>query len=135
LIGALFTIFGAGVIGWAVWVIGILFVIMAVLDVLAKRMSSAITNGIIGALILVVGGLFTQIALLVVGILIAIRGIMDLLEVLKRKNNRVFDLILPVLTIVIGGGLAFGDILGDIIKIVGVLLIVDGLLVLFNSKK
>lgn len=135
LIGALVAWQGAGVIDWAIWVIGILFVAMAILDVLSKRMSSAVTNGIIGAAILILGGLLKDIALTVVGVLIAIRGVMDLLEVLKRKRKNALMLVLPIITIVIGVGFAFGGLLHDIIRIVGIFLIIDGALALFNAKK
>ena len=84
LIGILTVILGGGIIDWGIWIAGALFIVMAVLDFLGKRMNSAIVNGIIGAAILVLGGLVAKFAIVVLGILIAIRGVMDLLEVLKR---------------------------------------------------
>ena len=135
LIGLLTVILGQGIIGWAIWIAGALFIVMAVLDFLGKRMNGAIINGIIGAAILVFGGLVAEFAITVLGILIAIRGVMDLLEVLKREHRNSLQLILPIITIVIGVGFAFGSLLNDLIRVIGVLLIVDGVLELLKVKK
>ena len=135
LIGLLVAILGAGIIDWGIYIVGVLFLVMAVLDLVGKRMSSAITNAIIGAAILVLGPIVKDFAIVVLGILIAIRGVMDLLEVLKRSKRNALQLILPIITIVVGVGLAFGGLLHDIIRVVGVLLIIDGALELFSAKK
>jgi dolichol kinase len=84
---------------------------------------------------LVLGWLVTELVLLVLGILIAIKGIVTLIEVLKKKKKDVLEIVYPVLSIVVGLMLAFGNALDIMIVIVGVLLIVDGAIGLIGSLK
>lgn len=134
-LGALLVIFRSQMLNWAMTIAGIFFVVMGVLDINKKKNSSGVINLVIGIAILVLGWTMLQIVLLVLGVLLAIKGVMELLDVLKRRNKNALQLVSPILTIVIGIALAFGDALGDLIAIIGVLLIADGLLSLLGSKK
>ena len=134
-LGALLVIFRSQMLNWAMTIAGIFFVVMGILDITKKKISSGAINLIIGIAILVLGWTMLQIVLLVLGVLLAIKGVMELLDVLKRRNKNALQLVSPILTIVIGIALAFGDALGDLIAIIGVLLIADGLLSLLGSKK
>ena len=114
---------------------GIVFVISGILDLVKKNWTGGAVSLIIGIAILILGWLAAQIVLLVLGILIAIKGIVALIDVLKKKDKSVLEIIYPILSIVVGIMLAFGNALDIMIIIVGVLLIVDGVIGLLGSLK
>ena len=134
-LGILLLVFGGGTLGLAMKVAGIFFAIVGILDLIKSRVGSGIVNIVIGAVILFMGDKLLWLILIVLGIYLIIKGALDLVAVLKRKKKNALMLIIPILTIVVGVALGFGDLLGDIIRIVGIFLIVDGVLGLFNSKK
>lgn len=134
-LGALLTVFGHKMLGIAMTVAGIVFVVLGIIDILGARMTSGVTNIVIGAVILVLGNLVLDIVLLVLGIIIAAKGVMALVEVLKNQNKNITEIIYPAITIIVGVGLACGNLLGDLIVVVGILLIVDGVLGLLGLKK
>ena len=134
LIGALLIIFRSQTLGWAMTVAGIFFVVSGIIELVKKNWAGGIVSLVIGAAILILGWLATAIVLLVLGILIALKGIVDLINVIKGKVT-VMGLLFPILTIVLGLALAFGNGLDIIIIVVGVLLVIDGVLGLLASFK
>ncbi len=135
ILGILLMIFKAQMLSWAVTIAGIAFVIMGVVDIINKRTKSGIINVALGAIILVVGWTLLGIVLLVLGILIAAKGVMDLLDVLKSKKRNALGIVFAAFTIAIGVALAFGDVLGNLIWVIGLLLVIDGALGLLGAKK
>ena len=135
IIGVLLVVFKAQTLGWAMTIAGIFFVISGALDLIRKNYAGGAVSLIIGIAILVLGWLAVEIVLLVLGILIAIKGIVALLAIFKRKNNNAFDVIFPVLTVVVGLMLAFGNGLDIMIVITGALLAIDGVLGLVGALK
>jgi len=135
IIGVLLVIFRSQTLGWAMTIAGIVFVISGILDLVKKNWTGGAVSLIIGIAILVLGWVAAQIVLLVLGILIAIKGIVALIDVLNKKNKNVLEIIYPILSIVVGLMLAFGNALEIMIIIVGVLLIVDGAIGLIGSVK
>lgn len=135
IIGVLLVIFRSQTLGWAMTIAGIVFVISGILDLVKKNWTGGAVSLIIGIAILILGWLAAQIVLLVLGILIAIKGIVALIDVLKKKDKSVLEIIYPILSIVVGIMLAFGNALDIMIIIVGVLLIVDGVIGLLGSLK
>ena len=135
IIGVLLVIFRSQTLGWAMTIAGIVFVISGILDLAKKNWTGGAVSLIIGIAILILGWAAAQIVLLVLGILIAIKGIVALIDVLKKKNKSVLEIIYPILSIVVGLMLAFGNALDIMIVIVGVLLIVDGAIGLLGSVK
>ena len=134
ILGALLVLFKDQMLGWAMTIAGIFFIVTGVMDVLKKNLSSGIVNLFIGVAIIAAGWLIAGIVLLVLGLFIAFRGVMDLLAVLKLKSKGLMKFLSPVLTIIIGLALAFGNGVGIIITVVGVLLILDGVLALLGRK-
>jgi uncharacterized membrane protein HdeD (DUF308 family) len=100
-----------------------------------KNMVGGAVSLIIGIAILVLGWLAAQIVLLVLGILIAIKGVVALLDALQKRKTTLLGVLFPVLTIIVGVMLAFGNGLDIMILIVGILLMVDGILGLLNAAK
>ena len=132
-IGLLLVIFRTQTLGWAMTIAGVVFVVAGVLDIVKKNMVGGAVSLIIGIAILVLGWVATAIVLLVLGILIAIKGIIALINILQRKKKNALDLVFPVLTVVVGLLLAFGNGLDIMIVIVGILMAVDGVIGLVSS--
>ena len=134
-LGALLVLFGNSMLGWAMTIAGIFFIVTGVLDILKGNLVSGIVNLFIGIAIIAAGWLIVDVVLLVLGLFIAFRGAMDLVPLLKNGVKDVVRYISPVLTVVVGLALAFGNGVEIIITIVGVLLIIDGALALLGRKK
>lgn len=137
-LGVLLMIFKMQTLGWAMTIAGAFFLLVGLLDLLGKRIYSAIVNFAIGAIILIIGWTILEIVLIVFGILVAARGVMDLVEIVKSKRRNALAIIVAAFTVVIGIALAFGNLIGNLIWIIGLLLVIDGvlgLLGLVDKKK
>ena len=134
-IGLLLVIFRLETIGWAMTIAGIVFVVSGILELIKKNWVGGGVSLVIGIAILILGWTVAGIVLLVLGVLLAIKGIVALVNALKKTKTNALDLVFPILTVVVGLMLAFGNGLEIMIIIVGVLLIVDGALGLLNSLK
>lgn len=135
IIGVLLVIFRSQTLGWAMTIAGIVFIVSGILDLVKKNQTGGAVSLIIGIAILILGWAAAQIVLLVLGILIAFKGIVALINVLKKKKKGILKILFPILSIVVGLMLAFGNALDIMIIIVGVLLIVDGVIGLLGSAK
>ena len=135
IIGALLIVFKSQTLGWAMTVAGIFFIISGALDLVKQNWTGGAVSLIIGIAILVLGWLAAAIVLLVLGVLIALKGCVALVNILKRGARNALDILAPVLTVVVGLVLAFGNGLDIIIVITGVLLVIDGALGLIASLK
>ena len=135
IIGVLLMIFRTQTLGWAMTIAGIIFIVSGVLDLIKKNWVGGAVSLIIGIAILVLGWTAAQIVLLVLGILIAIKGILALIGVLKKANKNALEIVFPILSIVVGLMLAFGNGLDVMIIIVGALLTIDGVIGLAGSLK
>lgn len=133
LIGALLVIFQDRTIGWAMTVMGVIFIVFGILDLIGSNWGSGAVSLIIGIAILVLGWVVTEIVLLVFGILIAIKGVIALIDALRSSKKNVVDIIFAILTVVIGIMLAFGNGLNVLIIIAGVMLMFNGILGLIGA--
>ena len=135
ILGVLLIVFRSGMLGIAMTIAGIIFVVSGILEVAKKNWASGAISLIIGIAILVLGWVAAQIVLLVLGILIALKGIIALVEALGKKKITLLGVLFPVLTIVVGLMLAFGNGLDILLVICGVLLALDGVIGLVNAIK
>lgn len=135
IIGALLVIFRSQTLGWAMTVAGVIFLISGVLDIVKKNFAGGTVSLIIGAVILILGWTVAQIVLLVLGIMIAIKGMVALYDALNKKRKNLLEILYPILSIVTGLMLAFGNGLDIIIITVGILLVADGVIGLIGSLK
>ena len=135
IVGFLLIIFRTETLGWAMTIAGAVFVISGLLDLIKKNYAGGAVSMIIGIAILVLGWLAVNIVLLVLGILIAVKGFVALIDVLKRSKKNALEILFPILSIVVGIMLAFGNGLGTMILVVGILLVIDGILGLCGSLK
>ncbi|MBQ8497854.1 MAG: DUF308 domain-containing protein [Clostridia bacterium] len=133
IIGVLLIVFRSQTLGWAMTIMGALFVLSGILDLVRTNWAGGAVSLIIGIAILVLGWTATKIVLLVLGILIAIKGIIAVVSVLTKSRKNILEIIFPIISIVIGLMLAFGNGLDVLIVIAGVLLTADGILGLIGS--
>ena len=135
IIGALLVIFKGGMLSWLMTAVGIFFLIFGALDILSFNMIGGVVSILIAVAILVLGWLAVTIVLLVFGILIALKGAVAFLEALRKKRRNLFELLFPLLTVVLGLALAFGNGFDVILVVVGVLFIVDGAIGVLGAIK
>lgn len=135
LIGVLLIVFRSQTLGWAMTIAGVIFIVSGILDLIKKNWTGGAVSLIIGIAILVLGWVATKIVLLVLGILIAIKGIVALIDVLKQSKKNALQILFPILSVVVGIMLAFGNGLDIMIIVVGALLLIDGVLGLIGSLK
>ena len=134
-VGVLLVIFRSQTLGWAMTIAGAVFVISGILDLVKKNWMSGAISLIIGVAIILLGWLVFEIVLLVLGILIALKGVVALINELKGKKVSALGLLFPLLTILVGVVLAFGNGVDIVILIAGILLAVNGVLGLLESFK
>lgn len=135
IIGVLLAVFPGSALNWAMTIAGIVFAVSGVLDLIKGNTKGGVVSLVIGIAILVLGWTVAGIVLLVLGILIAVKGAVALIEVLKSNRGGLLQLIFPILTIVVGLMLAFGNALEVMVIIVGILLAVDGVVGLIGALK
>ncbi|MBR2370542.1 MAG: DUF308 domain-containing protein [Clostridia bacterium] len=135
IIGVLLVVFRSQTLGWAMTIAGIVFIVSGALDLIKKNWTGGAVSLVIGIAILVLGWTAAQIVLLVLGVLIAVKGVVALLDVLKKNKKNALEIVYPVLSVVVGILLAFGNGLDIMIIIVGVLLAIDGAIGLVGSLK
>ena len=134
-LGLLLVLFSGEAISWAMTIAGLFFLITGVLAVIGGRLISGIINILMGVAILVLGWLMVSIVLLVLGLVVAFKGVMALVEELKKKKTNLIGIIVAALIIVAGLALAFGNGIGIVIKVVGIVLVIDGVLSLIGVRK
>ena len=135
IVGVLLVIFRDQALGWAMTIAGIIFVVSGIIDLCRRNFTGGAVSLIIGIAILVLGWLAAKIVLIVLGVLIAVKGIFALIDVLKKSRKNALEIVFPILTVVLGALIAFGNGVGIIIAIAGVLLAIDGVIGLFGSLK
>jgi len=135
IIGVLLIVFRSQTLEWAMTISGIVFMISGLLDLFKKNWTGGGVSLIIGLAIIILGWTATQIVLLVLGILIAVKGLVALIDALRANNKTIFEILFPILSIVVGLMLAFGNALDVMIIIVGILLAVDGVVGLIGAMK
>ena len=135
IIGVLLIVFRSQTLGWAMTISGIVFIISGLLDLFKKNWTGGAVSLIIGLAVIILGWTATQIVLLVLGILISIKGIVALIDALRANNKSILGILFPILSIVTGLMLAFGNGLDIMIVVVGILLAIDGVVGLINAMK
>lgn len=133
IVGVLLIVFRSQTLNWAMTVVGVIFIASGILDVIGRNTTGGAVSLIIGIAVLVLGWVAAKIVLLVLGLLIAIKGAVALINLLKSGCRSALMLVFPLLSVVVGVMLAFGNGLDVMIMIVGVLLAADGVLGLAAS--
>jgi uncharacterized membrane protein HdeD (DUF308 family) len=141
LIGVLFIIKKMEIIGIAMTVFGVLLIVQAVLDVLAKDVVSCVIKAVIGIAIIIFGWALVDIATIVLGVALIIYGALRLIDCIKgfksQKSTvaKIVELIIPVICLFIGVSVfigTFGSIANVMFIIAGIFLILHGVLDLID---
>ena len=134
-VGVLLAVFRNEALGWAMTIVGVLFIVSGILDLIKKNFVGGAISLIIGIAIIALGWAAVKIVLIVLGVLIAIKGIIALVNVLQKKRKNALEIVFPILSILLGIGLAFGNLSGWIILAVGIFLAIDGVIGLIGALK
>lgn len=140
-LGLLFIVFKGVVIGWAMTVFGVALIVMGVLDVLKQNVVPGVVRAAIGVLVILLGWLLIDVAIIIMGVVLIAYGVLQVLEILKEKGNNksVVAMLLqyaqPVINIVIGICLLFGNAVDWICIIAGVIFLIQGILALLDFLK
>lgn len=127
LIGVILICFPAKALSWAMTITGTLFIVFGILDAIKGNLIGGGISAVIGVAILVLGWFVINIVLIVFGILIALKGTVTLVDILKAKRIDWLKTIFPIFSVVIGFMLAFGNRIENILLVIGVLLIANGI--------
>ena len=133
-IGVLLAVFPGEALGWCMTIVGVLFIVSGVLDLIKRNLIGGGVSLVIGMAILLLGWKLLDIVVLVLGILIAVKGVIALIDAIRGHGNAI-TVVFAALTIAIGAFLAFGNAVAWIVIVCGVLLAVDGVLGLVGSLK
>lgn len=133
-LGILFTIMKGGVIGVAIWVLGIALIVAAVLDLLTKDLTSCVVKAVIGVLVLVFGGLFADVAIYILAAVLLIYGILEVVNAFKSKQKGLLKFVEPILTVVVAI-LLFVNRFDWLFIVIGIVFIVEGVIGLINFLK
>ena len=132
-IGALFCVFKADVIGWIMTIAGVLFIVNGIIQIVHKEVTTGVINIVIGAVIITFGWTLLWLAMLVFGILLIVSSIVNYLD--NKKNNvAILKLVISVIigTLLITNGFAT---ISWLFIAIGVILIVQGILYLIPIFK
>ncbi len=143
-LGVLFVFLtGETIIHTAMTIFGVALLILAILDFLDHQTLPAIVKAVFGVVVLVFGWALVDVALIVLAAVILIWGIYELylkLRVRLKGSNTLNTILLyisPILDILLGLLLLFnrGGTVKVISVVVGILLIVDGVMLVWNGMK
>lgn len=119
----------------AMTIAGIFFIISGIIELVRKNWIGGVISLVIGVAILILGWTLINIVMLVLGILIAVKGIIALVQAIQQKKKNVLTILFPILTILVGILLAFGNLTGIVLLVGGILLIIVGALGLVGALK
>lgn len=134
IIGLFLVITKEGSLSILMTVIGALFIIVGVLDIINKGdLTKAIVELVIGVAIIVCGWLIVDIVLLVFGIFLIIRGAID---VINNYKSGIGALLSPIVCIVIGILLVIAKwaLMDTMCLVAGIIFLINAVLVLFGKS-
>lgn len=134
-VGLLFIVKKGEIISLAMTLLGIGAIIMSIIDFVNRRNTKAIFEAIIGVFVIVFGWLVIDLAIYAIAIVLIIYGIMQIVAA-AQSNCDILELLSPIATAVAGVCLLFnrGSAISLVFIIAGILLFIDGVLGLINSK-
>ena len=138
-LGILFIVFKAGVIGIAMTLFGVALIVVAVLDLLNKDWIPCVIKAVLGVVVILFGWLLIDIARIVLAVVLLIYGVLQVIEACKnlQKNKTLLSKVLifvePVVIVAIAICLFFRvDIL---FLIAGIFFLVEGIIALIKALK
>lgn len=144
LLGVLFLVVPAAtIVQITMTVFGVALLVLGVLDLVDRQTLPGIIKLVFGVVVIVFGWALVEFALIVLAAVILIWGIYELYAKLRihLKGSNTLNTILlyisPILDILLGLLLLFcrGEAMKVISIVVGILLIVDGVMLIWNATK
>ncbi len=136
-LGALFCVFKASLVGWLMMAAGIAMVALGVWEILKKDLVTGVIYIAIGALFLLgIIEAITAIILIVIGVVLVAKGVLDIYNAFKGSRVSVYDLLVGVISVVVGILLVVSkwQFVDWLFIVVGVVMIVEGILVFFGKR-
>lgn len=135
LIGILFCILKSSVINWLLTIVGVVFIVMGIYDIVKNKTNSGVITLVIGLVIILGGWLFVEVVLIVFGVLLFVKGILELISALSTKLD-IIQIVNSSVTTVIGVMLIISKwaLLDWFFIVLGIIFIVDGILVFFRKE-
>lgn len=132
-IGLLLVILRGGSLNILMTIIGALFVIKGIVDVVNGEIITGVVEGFVGVAIIVCGWVVADIVLLIFGILLIVKGVIDLVKNIKAGLMPVLS---ALVTIVIGILLVIAKwaLLDVMCIIAGVIFLINAVLALFGKS-
>ena len=136
-LGILFLIGGAGtathLMEILVTVMGVALIVWGVLSIAHKDVTAGIIQILVGVLLIVFSWTVIWIAYIALGIGLAIIGVSGIVQKQGRLVTNIVDLIIGIVLILLAFGVQGAWSVANVFfYIVGALMIVDGIMVLFN---
>ena len=133
IIGLMFLIFKGGVISIVMSLIGATLIVLGILDVIKKRVTSGVIKLVFAALVMLAGWLFITLALYVLGAFLLIAGVTQLASASKIKFKKLtlgvtLRFAQPVIYILVAICLFFnqGGAIDWVFTVSGIFLLIDG---------
>lgn len=133
--GLLLFIFKTGVLDWAMTAIGAVLVVVGIMKIVKKEITEGIITAVVGAVVILGSWLFLDFVLLILGVAVAVKGVLDLVKTIQGRDAK--GIVAAIITAAVGVMLFVGKwaLMDWLFMLVGVLLVVDGILVLNGKKK
>ena len=142
IIGAVLCIMKGELIGIAMTVIGVLAIVVGIIDLCKKFIVSGVVKIVFGAFVIYAGWLLVEVSLYVIAAILIIQGIIRLIRVLsslKRLNVALIVIFLVEAILTLGMGICIifyrAETISWVFIVAGVLLIVEGVLSLFDKNR
>ena len=134
LIGVLFCAFKQAVVSWAMLIVGVLFLVKGIMDIVNKNVTSGVIYTVIGALLIILRFTLQDLIVKVFGIILAVTG---LVQLFNGGAKKLFPLLSCILSIVGGLLIVFftGETLNIMFIVSGVIFIIDGVLAFMGKSR
>lgn len=107
--GILMIIFRSNMFNIALYIVGALFIVSGIITLVKKEFIPGVINLVIGIVIILLGSILLNIAILTIGILLLVVGVVNLVNLIINKKNEILSYVAPIIMLLIGGLLVFGN--------------------------
>lgn len=127
IVGILFCVFQSKVLEWLMTIVGALFILSGIIDLIRGNVLNGIVYVVIGVIVIIGGWQFLSVVLIIFGALLALKGLIDLFPAIKRR--KFLPILVSIITIVAGAMLIFAQnyLVSWFFIALGVILIIDGI--------
>lgn len=135
LIGILFCALRSSVINWLLTIVGVVFIVLGIYDIIKNKTNSGIITLVIGLVIILGGWLFVEAVLIIFGVLLFIKGVLELINALSTRID-IMQIVYASINALIGVMLIISKwaLLDWFFVVLGIIFIIDGILVFFRKE-